>query len=74
MSGSPVIIVGSPDAHIQFDHSLQTVAFRPYKLFVGIYSGRIGGNDELAAQLGIVWKESAVREIIDTKVVYCDAC
>ena len=73
MSGSPVIIAGSPDAHVQFDQSTQTVAFRPYKLFVGIYSGRICGKDELAAQLGIVWKENAIREIINAGVVYCDA-
>lgn len=72
MSGSPVIIVGSPDANVRADHTLQTVAFRPNKLFIGIYSGRIGGRDELAAQLGIVWKENAIREIINDGVVYHD--
>lgn len=72
MSGSPVIFVGPPNANLRADHTLQTVAFRPNKLFVGVYSGRIGGKDELAAQLGIVWKENAIREIVNDGVVYCD--
>lgn len=32
--------------------------------FVGVYSGRIGAEDELKAQLGIVWKAAAVDDII----------
>ena len=31
--------------------------------FLGVYSGRIG-NDELQAQLGIVWKKKVIEEII----------
>jgi len=31
--------------------------------FIGIYSGRVG-NDSFLAQLGIVWKEEAIQEII----------
>jgi hypothetical protein len=31
--------------------------------FIGIYSGRVG-NDPFLAQLGIVWKEEAIQEII----------
>jgi hypothetical protein len=72
MSGSPVIIAGSPDAQVQPDHRLQTISLRPYKIFIGIYSGRICGKDEFAAQLGIVWKENAIREIINSKVFYAD--
>jgi hypothetical protein len=34
--------------------------------FVGIYSGRIG-DDELKAQLGIVWKARVISEIISAK-------
>ena len=34
--------------------------------FVGVYSGRIGA-DEFKAQLGIVWKEKALKEILQTK-------
>lgn len=33
--------------------------------FVGVYSGRLLGEDVLAAQLGIVWKESALIETIE---------
>jgi hypothetical protein len=33
------------------------------KRFLGIYSGRVG-NDTFLAQLGIVWKEAAIEEII----------
>lgn len=32
--------------------------------FVGIYSGRIGADDEFKAQLGLVWKESALVELL----------
>ena len=31
--------------------------------FIGIYSGRVG-NDPFFAELGIVWKEEAIQEII----------
>jgi len=34
--------------------------------FIGIYSGRIG-DDELKAQLGIVWKARVISEIIGAK-------
>ncbi len=32
--------------------------------FVGIYSGRIVGESEFDAQLGIVWKKLVIEEII----------
>lgn len=32
--------------------------------FVGVYSGRIGAEDELKAQLGIAWKAEVIDEII----------
>lgn len=32
--------------------------------FLGVYSGRIGADDELKAQLGIVWKAIIVDEVI----------
>lgn len=34
--------------------------------FVGVYSGRLGAKDEFKAQLGIVWKESALISLIDS--------
>lgn len=65
MSGSPVIyyekrgfgiIEGTID-------NIESITHNHMQL-VGIYSGRIGGNDEFSAQLGIVWKMSAIEEII----------
>jgi S1-C subfamily serine protease len=35
--------------------------------FVGVYSGRIGADIENMAQLGIVWKQQVIDEIINTK-------
>lgn len=72
MSGSPVIVAGAPDCSVLFDGKKQPIHVRPFKLFLGIYSGRIAGDDELAAQLGIVWKEQAIREIIEAKIQYCE--
>ena len=34
------------------------------RMFVGVYSGRIGAENEFKAQLGIVWKASVINEII----------
>ena len=34
--------------------------------FVGVYSGRLGADDEFKAQLGIVWKESALISLIES--------
>jgi hypothetical protein len=33
-------------------------------MFVGVYSGRVGAEDEFKAQLGVVWKTSVLDEII----------
>lgn len=34
--------------------------------FLGVYSGRLPGQDEFEAHLGIVWKESVIEEIISS--------
>ena len=34
--------------------------------FVGVYSGRLNAEDEFKAQLGIVWKESALISIVES--------
>ena len=34
--------------------------------FVGVYSGRLGADDEFKAQLGIVWKESALIPLVES--------
>jgi hypothetical protein len=64
MSGSPVIAqyVGyyghAPDQMNDNDW------FGTSRRFLGIYSGRLIGKDELEAQLGYVWKSSVIEEII----------
>ena len=37
--------------------------------FVGVYSGRLG-DSEIKAQLGIVWKQRLIQEIIEGKCLY----
>jgi len=63
MSGSPVYAqeVGfwSPEGVTEFGESIIGKGRR----FFGIYSGRIG-DDTFLAQLGIVWKPTAIEEII----------
>jgi hypothetical protein len=34
--------------------------------FVGVYSGRLNAEDEFKAQLGIVWKESALIKLVES--------
>jgi hypothetical protein len=34
--------------------------------FIGVYSGRLGAEDEFKAQLGLVWKESGLIELLDS--------
>lgn len=65
MSGSPVIfrrtgIHGTVNGEVKDDSIIGTI-----QNFVGIYSGRVLGKTELEAQLGIVWKEEVIDEIID---------
>jgi Trypsin-like peptidase domain len=40
--------------------------------FVGVYSGRLGADDEFKAQLGIVWKESALISLIESALAGSD--
>lgn len=64
MSGSPVLYVNKTLSRLSFDDAPQEVDFPSAKALLGIYSGRIAGNDELAAQLGIVWAAEAIVEIL----------
>lgn len=64
MSGSPVIfrrdgIHGAINNILTADTILGEI-----QGFVGIYSGRITGDSDLDAQLGIVWKAEVIEEII----------
>ena len=66
MSGSPVIAqyVGiyteNPENPQPFDW------IGTGRKFLGIYSGRLPGQDIFEAQLGIVWKASLINEIIES--------
>ncbi len=61
MSGSPVILRswGGYETDTR-GHVTGGAAAR----FIGVYSGRIGAEDELQAQLGIVWRADVVDQII----------
>lgn len=55
MSGSPVII-SPPDGAIGGSTA-----------FLGIYSGRLGANNIGEVQLGVVWRKSAVEEMLEAR-------
>ena len=61
MSGSPVFAfsLGS----ILYENGLVGQSKGVVSRFLGVYSGRVG-SDALGSQLGIVWKESVLAEIL----------
>ncbi len=62
MSGSPVFACAS--GPIRYEGSPYVAQSQGVvRRFLGVYSGRTG-NDALGAQLGIVWKESVLAEIL----------
>jgi S1-C subfamily serine protease len=64
MSGGPVIAVKSGGYMTESgDQVLGSSGSR----FVGVYSGRLG-KDEMAAQLGVVWKAVLIEPIIRGKI------
>jgi hypothetical protein len=65
MSGSPVIYKERRPVTIM--DSTQQKFGRYKNKFIGVYSGRIGAEDEFKAQLGIVWKSEIIEKIIDKK-------
>lgn len=64
LSGSPVIMQRTGIHGMKDGQLTSTSTFGRIRNFVGVYSGRIG-DDELKAQLGIVWKARVINEIID---------
>lgn len=67
MSGAPVIfkrqgIHGLVNGQMRGDSIIGEIAS-----FCGIYSGRIKTNTELDTQIGIVWKQKVIEEIIKGK-------
>lgn len=69
MSGSPVIYFEKRNIAVvgfesKFSQKVKSES-KNYMQLIGVYSGRIGGKDELSAQLGIVWKLKGIEEIIN---------
>jgi hypothetical protein len=66
MSGSPVYAqeVGYWLPEGETDQSKAVIG--KGRRFVGVYSGRLNAEDEFKAQLGIVWKESALIDLLDS--------
>lgn len=68
MSGSPVILVRSGVHHLVDGEITPETMWGTIYGFVGVYSGRIGAQNEIDAQLGIVWRKEVIEEIIQAKV------
>jgi hypothetical protein len=66
MSGAPIYAqeTGVWSLEGKTLHDFEDVVSGKGYRFLGIYSGRILGSDPLHAQLGIVWKEEAILDII----------
>lgn len=65
MSGSPVYVRNTGWWLPEGKSGMENHVIGEGTRFIGIYSGRVLGEDFLSAQLGIVWKESALIEIIE---------
>jgi Trypsin-like peptidase domain len=68
MSGSPVYAQESSFWVPEGKTLAEAGFFGKGNRFLGIYSGRVG-KDSFLAQLGIVWKEEAIQEIINSKKI-----
>ena len=66
LSGSPVIYQRVGIHKMVDGKMMDNSLIGRIRGFLGVYSGRIG-KDENKAQLGIVWKEKVIQEIIDGK-------
>jgi len=66
MSGAPVFLASNGFVHRE-DPSIRAIANGIVHRFIGVYSGRVG-DSALEAQLGIVWKESALMDILESGV------
>jgi hypothetical protein len=67
MSGSPVIMSRTGLHNYRKGQDTGKEMIGTVTNFVGIYSGRLGANDMFEAQLGIVWKEKVILEILKAK-------
>jgi len=66
MSGSPVYAQESGFWAPEGGKLPEDGVFGTGHRFLGVYSGRVG-NDQFLAQLGIVWKEEAISDILQSK-------
>lgn len=66
MSGSPVYVRNTGWWLPEGESGIKNHVIGEGTKFIGIYSGRVLGEDLLSAQLGIVWKETALIEIIES--------
>lgn len=64
MSGAPVYAQEKGYVVLEEKTGPEDPIFGECRRFIGIYSGRIGADDEFKAQLGIVWKVAAIERII----------
>jgi hypothetical protein len=64
MSGSPVIMQRNGFHGFNGNQMTGKEIFGLIRLFAGVYSGRIGAEDNFQTQLGIVWKPQVIDEII----------
>ena len=67
MSGSPVIYQRN-GAHVHPSGDMGKNVLGLIRGFLGVYSGRIGNSDNFKAQLGIVWRQEVIKEILDGSV------
>lgn len=63
MSGAPAIAIADGAYDVEGPPPAYPGPGRVYR-FVSVYSGRLG-DDEMAAQLGIVWKTEALARIVE---------
>jgi hypothetical protein len=68
MSGSPVFVQYVGYHGDDPENPKGSDWFGMARKFLGVYSGRLPGQDEFEAHLGIVWKESIIDQIITAGV------
>lgn len=60
----------APTYAMRFGATKDGVVVQEYR-FLGVYSGRIGANEEFKAQLGGVWKAKALYDLVDYAAENC---
>lgn len=70
MRWSIVFFVNKNLTKIKFNNAQHTVDVHSVKVMIGTYSGRIAGNDELTAQLGMAWSCECLLELITANKFY----